>query len=350
MKKATIKIEEKTNLKKIIQIFTVLVFVSFVSLAGCSPVQSESDKKPAYQTITSETAKKRLDNENGIILLDVRSEAEYAEKHIPGSLLIPVETIETQATEKLKDKDAAIFVYCRSGNRSAIAAQALANMNYTNVYDLGGINSWPYETETTPSTNQMTEATQANEQQTKAEKEVKSLEQTNPEKIQQTVASPVSQSPTPKPVPKPTPTPAPTPTPNPVLTPEPPLQTNAQKQKMLDLINAERSKIGAALLSTDIKVTEVAQTKSEDMVKNNYFSHTSPTYGSPFDMLSKFGVTFHGAAENIALNSSVENAHAALMASEGHRKNMLNASYSYIGIGIADSPKGKVFVQMFVKK
>ncbi|MCB8814758.1 CAP domain-containing protein [Desulfosporosinus sp. SRJS8] len=119
---------------------------------------------------------------------------------------------------------------------------------------------------------------------------------------------------------------------------------------MLDLINAERSKIGAAPLSTDIKVMEIAQIKSEDMVKNNYFSHTSPTYGSPFDMLSKLGVTFHGAAENIALNSSVENAHAALMASEGHRKNMLNASYSYIGIGIADSPKGKVFVQMFVKK
>lgn len=337
-------------MKKIIQIFTVLVFVSFLSLAGCSPVQSESDKKPAYQTITSETAKKRLDNENGIILLDVRSKAEYAEKHIPGSLLIPVETIETQATEKLKDKDAAIFVYCRSGNRSAIAAQALANMNYTNVYDLGGINSWPYETETTPSTNQMTEATQANEQQTKAEKEVKTLEQTNSEKIQQPVASPAPQSPTPKPVPKPTPTPAPTPTPNPVLTPEPNPQINAQKQKMLDLINAERSKIGAAPLSTDIKVMEVAQIKSEDMVKNNYFSHTSPTYGSPFDMLSKFGVTFQGAAENIALNSSVENAHAALMASEGHRKNMLNANYSYIGIGIEDSPKGKVFVQMFVKK
>lgn len=86
------------------------------------------------------------------------------------------------------------------------------------------------------------------------------------------------------------------------------------------------------------------------MVKNNYFSHTSPTYGSPFDMLSKFGVAFHGAAENIALNSSVENAHAALMASEGHRTNLLNASYSYIGIGIAESPKGIVFVQMFVKK
>lgn len=67
-------------------------------------------------------------------------------------------------------------------------------------------------------------------------------------------------------------------------------------------------------------------------------------------MLSKFGVTFHGAAENIVLNSTVENAHATLMASEGHRTNLLNAGYSYIGIGIAESPKGIVFVQMFVKK
>ena len=141
-------------MKKNLHIVTVLVLVSFLSLAGCSPVQSESNKKSTYQTISSETAKKRLDNEKGIILLDVRSEAEYSEKHIPGSLLIPVETIETQATEKLKDKDAAIFVYCRSGNRSASAAQALADMNYTNVYDLGGINSWPYDTVTTPRPNQ----------------------------------------------------------------------------------------------------------------------------------------------------------------------------------------------------
>jgi len=318
-------------------ILTVLVLASFLSLAGCSPVQSESDKKSTYQTITSETAKKRLDNEKAIILLDVRSEAEYAEKHIPGSLLIPAETIETQATEKLKDKDAVIFVYCRSGNRSAIAAQALANMNYTNVHDLGGINSWPYETETTLRPNQLTEATQANEQQkTEAEKEITSLEQTNPDKIQQPAASPPPQSPTP--------------TPAPVPMPKPNSQIDAQKQKMLDLINAERSNIGIAPLSTDIKVMEVAQIKSEDMVKNNYFSHTSPTYGSPFDMLSKFSVTFHGAAENIAMDSSVENAHAALMASEGHRKNILNGSYSSIGIGITDSSRGKVFVQMFVKK
>ncbi|WP_291349214.1 rhodanese-like domain-containing protein [Desulfosporosinus sp.] len=317
-------------MKKIMHIVTAIVLVSFLSLAGCSPVQSESDNKSSYQTISSETAKKRLDSEKGIILVDVRTEAEYAEKHIPGSLLIPVGTIETQASEKLKDKDATIFVYCRSGNRSAIAAQALANMNYTNVFDLGGINNWPYKTETTSRPNQLPDITPTNEsQKAEAEKVVKPLEQTNLDKVQQ--PAPTPQLPT-KPAPKPTP------------------QINVQIQKMLESINSERAKVGVAPLSTDIKVMEAARMKSEDMVKNNYFSHTSPTYGSPFDMLSKFGVTFQGAAENIAMNSSVEAAHAALMASEGHRKNILNASYSYIGIGITDSPRGKVFVQMFVKK
>ncbi|MBC2725152.1 MAG: hypothetical protein HGJ98_01480 [Desulfosporosinus sp.] len=203
-------------------------------------------------------------------------------------------------------------------------------MNYTNVFDLGGINNWPYKTETTSRPNQLPDITPTNEsQKAEAEKVVKPLEQTNLDKVQQ--PAPTPQLPT-KPAPKPTP------------------QINVQIQKMLESINSERAKVGVAPLSTDIKVMEAARMKSEDMVKNNYFSHTSPTYGSPFDMLSKFGVTFQGAAENIAMNSSVEAAHAALMASEGHRKNILNASYSYIGIGITDSPRGKVFVQMFVKK
>jgi len=124
-----------------------VVLVSCLSIVGCAQVQSESEQKANYQTISTETAKKRLDIETGIVLLDVRTVAENTEKRIPGSVLISVEDIKTQATERLLDKNAAIFVYCRSGNRSAIAAQALANMSYTNVYDLGGINNWPYETE-----------------------------------------------------------------------------------------------------------------------------------------------------------------------------------------------------------
>lgn len=135
-------------MKKFLVLF--MVVLSFFTIMGCARVQSESEKKSTYQTISPETAKKRLAVEKGIMLLDVRTVAEYTDKRIPGSVLIPVELIKSQATEKLKDKNTPIFVYCRSGNRSAIAAQGLANMGYTNVSDLGGINSWPYETESGP--------------------------------------------------------------------------------------------------------------------------------------------------------------------------------------------------------
>lgn len=134
-------------MKRIKLLVVFVIVISILGLVGCANVQSESEKKAVYQTISAETAKRRLDIEKDIVLLDVRTVAEYTEKHIPGSVLIPVEDIKTQATEKLKDKDAPIFVYCRSGNRSATAAQALANMSYINVFNLGGINNWPYETE-----------------------------------------------------------------------------------------------------------------------------------------------------------------------------------------------------------
>ncbi|MDA8220817.1 CAP domain-containing protein [Desulfosporosinus sp.] len=150
------------------------------------------------------------------------------------------------------------------------------------------------------------------------------------------------------PSPAPGPTPAPKPAPTPAPSPEQPA-IGVEEQKMLDLINVERSKAGIAPLKTDTKLMEVAKIKAKDMVDNNYFSHTSPTYGSPFDMLNKFGVTYQTAAENLAGNSTVEAAHNALMQSEGHRKNILNPSFNYIGIGIVPSPVyGKVFVQMFV--
>jgi len=87
------------------------------------------------------------------------------------------------------------------------------------------------------------------------------------------------------------------------------------------------------------------------MVQNNYFSHYSPTYGSPFDMMRQFGITIKAAAENIAGNSSVQGAVNAWMNSSGHKANILNGSYNYTGIGIAKSNKyGYVFVQMFIKK
>ncbi len=96
--------------------------------------------------IKPEEAKARLDKGENIILLDVRTQEEYNEKRIPDSILIPVEGIDKDAPAKITDKNTTIFVYCRSGNKSAIAAEVLTVMGYTQVYDLGGIDDWPYET------------------------------------------------------------------------------------------------------------------------------------------------------------------------------------------------------------
>lgn len=109
--------------------------------------QKELPKTLSYKNIKPEEAKKRLESEKGIILLDVRTQQEYDEKHISNSVLIPVDAIEKEAPSILTDKNAVIFVYCRSGNRSVTASEGLVKMGYTNVYNLGGIISWPYETE-----------------------------------------------------------------------------------------------------------------------------------------------------------------------------------------------------------
>lgn len=96
--------------------------------------------------ITLAEAKKRLDTENGIILLDVRTRDEYSRRHIPNSILIPIDVLESEAGKKLTDKNAEIFVYCAGGSRSSRAVKTLAKLGYKRVYNLGGIASWPYET------------------------------------------------------------------------------------------------------------------------------------------------------------------------------------------------------------
>ena len=97
--------------------------------------------------ITAEDAKKIMDSGNEYVILDVRTQEEYDEKHIPDSVLIPDYEIEEQAEKVLTDKDQTILVYCRSGNRSRTASEKLISMGYTDVKDFGGINDWPYETE-----------------------------------------------------------------------------------------------------------------------------------------------------------------------------------------------------------
>lgn len=100
-----------------------------------------------YVKISPAQAKERLATEKDIFLVDVRSLGEYVSGHIPGSKLITLNFLGTQAPEQIKDKDAKIFVYCQSGGRSAMAAKTLAGMGYTNVHDLGGIMMWPFEVE-----------------------------------------------------------------------------------------------------------------------------------------------------------------------------------------------------------
>ncbi len=122
---------------------------------------------------------------------------------------------------------------------------------------------------------------------------------------------------------------------------------SAQEQTMVNEINKERAAAGLAPLQVSLPLVEVAQLKANDMKTNGYFSHTSPTYGSPFDMLRSAGISYRGAGENIAINSSVDGAMAAFMSSDGHRRNILNPAYTHVGIGVVKSSHGTYFVQIF---
>ncbi|MEH7418680.1 CAP domain-containing protein [Neobacillus drentensis] len=124
---------------------------------------------------------------------------------------------------------------------------------------------------------------------------------------------------------------------------------SAYEQKVLDLTNQERAKNGLTALKVDTTLSKVARTKSLDMSNNNYFSHTSPTYGSPFDMMKTFGITYKSAGENIAMGQKTpEEVVQAWMNSDGHRANILNANYNYIGVGYAE--QGNYWTQEFIGK
>ncbi len=123
----------------------------------------------------------------------------------------------------------------------------------------------------------------------------------------------------------------------------------AEDQQLLDLVNKARADAGASPLKFDAELMKSARLKAQDMVNKNYFDHQSPTYGSPFDMMRQFGISFKTAGENIAGNPSVADAFDKWMKSEGHRKNILNPSFNYVGFGIVPSPTyGKILVQQFI--
>ena len=112
-----------------------------------SIIVAEKGEKAMYEQITAEEAKKIMDSGEEHIILDTREQGEFDEGHIPGAILIPYTEIENKAEEMLPDKDKLILVYCRSGRRSKIAAEALSKLGYTNVKEFGGIIDWPYEVE-----------------------------------------------------------------------------------------------------------------------------------------------------------------------------------------------------------
>ena len=122
-------------------------------------------------------------------------------------------------------------------------------------------------------------------------------------------------------------------------------------ETILTLINNARIENGLPKLQIDDLLNSTAVTKATDMVENNYFSHTSPTYGSPFEMMQNAGITYKVAGENIAGNSSIENAVKSWLASDEHKSNILSNAYNYIGIGVKSSDTyGYVIVTMFIGK
>lgn len=123
----------------------------------------------------------------------------------------------------------------------------------------------------------------------------------------------------------------------------------AYEKEVIRLVNEERAKVGLKALTEDWELSRVARYKSQDMRDNNYFSHTSPVYGSPFDMMKNFGITYKSAGENIARGQINPQAVVkAWMNSSGHRKNILNASYTKIGVGYV--AEGKYWTQMFIRQ
>ena len=121
----------------------LIIMLIALSLFGLSACKGESLN--TYQQITAEEAKTIMDTENGYIIIDARTEEEFAEGHIENAILIPEYEIANHAEKELTDKEQLILVYCRSGRRSKIASEELVKLGYSNVKEFGGIIDWPYE-------------------------------------------------------------------------------------------------------------------------------------------------------------------------------------------------------------
>ena len=124
----------------------IILLLSVMMIAGCGQ-EKEKDREAVYMNITAQEAKVIMDSQEDYTILDVRTQKEYDPGHIPGAILIPDYEIEEKAEQVLRDKDQLLLVYCRSGRRSKLAAEALVALGYTNIKEFGGIIDWPYEVE-----------------------------------------------------------------------------------------------------------------------------------------------------------------------------------------------------------
>ena len=129
-----------------------LLLLAMLLLTACGQKENTEKettdmKETLYRNITAEEAKQIMDSQEDYVILDVRAQEEYDQGHIPGAVVIPHTEMEAQAEQMLPDKDQLLLVYCRSGRRSKLAAEALVELGYTNIKEFGGIIDWPYETE-----------------------------------------------------------------------------------------------------------------------------------------------------------------------------------------------------------
>ena len=124
----------------------ILFLLAMMLLTACGQ-DKENSQEAGYVNITAEQAKEIMDSQEDYIILDVRTQDEFDESRIPGAILIPHDEITEKAEDLLTNKDQLILVYCRSGRRSKIAAEALVKLGYTNIKEFGGILDWPYEIE-----------------------------------------------------------------------------------------------------------------------------------------------------------------------------------------------------------
>ena len=131
-----------------------VIILAIFMLTACGQSKGDSNMTEnqtaptgVYRNITAQEAKQIMDTQQGYVILDTRAQDEYDESHIPGAILIPHDEITEKAEGILTDKDQLILVYCRSGRRSKLAAEALQKLGYTNILEFGGIIDWPYEVE-----------------------------------------------------------------------------------------------------------------------------------------------------------------------------------------------------------